>query len=103
MNVTIDVTAEDIASGEPGEPCSCPIALAIMRAIPGWSPWVDDDGEVEMSRPDTGRPAFSFSLPPEAVAFALAFDTREFGEPPPAPFSFTVDVPDALMNLGVAG
>lgn len=35
MTLIIEVTAEDIKNGVPEKACSCPIALAIDRAIPG--------------------------------------------------------------------
>jgi hypothetical protein len=32
IHVTVWVTMSDIANGKPGDPCACPIALAMKRA-----------------------------------------------------------------------
>ncbi len=36
--IKVEVTAEDIETGKRNDPCHCPVALAIMRTVPGVSP-----------------------------------------------------------------
>jgi hypothetical protein len=98
LKITIHVTAEDIASGAPGEPCLCPIALAIMRELPGFIPWVEEDQIVESARGGIAL-AEDIPLPDAAVDFIGAYDRLAliagvgFG-----PFEFDIDVPDALLE-----
>jgi len=39
--VRIEVTEEQIAEGNRGDPCRCPVAKAIAKAIPGCGPAVN--------------------------------------------------------------
>ena len=79
----IDVTQEDIESGEPGEPGFCPIALAFKRVCP-----LDDIRDIEVmemecqvrvhTRPDGW---WVYSLPDQAQDFVSLFDDEWKVEP----------------------
>ena len=95
MKVKVNVTEEDIANGEPGDPCLCPVALAIARAIPDSSPWVDG------ADVDFGQEAHyaSVPLPPEAKAWIFRLDTTgELGEP----FEFRLELPAGTRSAGTS-
>lgn len=95
IRITIDVTAEDIAAGEPGEPCSCPIALAVLRVLPFLTGvWVDETG-VELDG-FARLGGASIPLPPPAREFISHLDAGDAVEP----FSFDLDVPDELIPAG---
>jgi hypothetical protein len=98
---TITVTAEHIAEGKPDNCRDCPVALAILAAMP-------DARRVSVMQslegrtytqirviPDSTRPAnrttLEADLPAEVARFVRAFDHGE----PVEPFSFTVDIPEA--------
>lgn len=84
--IKIEVTAEDIANGEPGESGSCPIALAFKRAIPGIVyVEVEDDTYFE-----TNESTFDLRLPGHASQFVRDFDDGE----PVKPISFEFDPDD---------
>lgn len=77
--ITIKVNKEHIAQGEARSSCNCPIALALMEAIPNKCIGV-------------GQGVFWivldwFDLPPEAKKFRKAFDNGEAVEP----FSFEIE------------
>lgn len=81
----IEVTAEDIANGTPYDKCSCPVALACLRAgllgvivVPaGAIHWLDGEGR-----------SFAKPTPDDARSFAIRFDRRQAVEP----FAFDLDV-----------
>jgi hypothetical protein len=83
--VTIDVTQEDIDSGEPLSCNSCPIALAAERAgfadvsVGGYLWFVNTDGL-----------RLRASIPPVALEFIGDFDNEETV----VPFSFSVEIPE---------
>ena len=88
--MTISVTAENIAQGEPGKPCACPIALALERE--GFQRGMvmpdDDDSDRWIAVWTTADDEDDgCALPPSAVAFARAFDENE----PVEPFTFEID------------
>ena len=64
--IKVTVTEEDIANGEPGEPCRCPIALAVRRAVSGSDPFVSYE-EVEFA-------GDFYPLPSAALQFISLFD-----------------------------
>lgn len=90
----IDVTAEDIATGQPGRECHCPIARALARAFPAAtriSVWPSDSDVFEGDAPYItiqGDASLKLALPAEANSFALRFDGGNAVEP----FSFDLDV-----------
>jgi hypothetical protein len=93
MIVKVSVTAEDIASGKPGEICLCPIYLALQRAMPDGveALWVDCY-RARLS----GSPwltTASAPLPQSARDFIGRFDNAI----PVEPFEFDLDVPDGLV------
>jgi hypothetical protein len=73
FNMKIDVTQEDIALGQAGDPWNCPIALAARRAFGRGSVRV---GGYEIRAWD-GRKIEHYLLPLEARRFQLRFDTAE--------------------------
>lgn len=83
----IEVTAEDIANGDCGNPQSCALALAFQRH--GISrPWVCGVG-AKLGRASLNRKGHArIYLPPEAQLFARQFDERK----PVEPFAFDLDV-----------
>jgi hypothetical protein len=97
---TIAVTAEHIAKGKPDNCRECPVALAILAAMPEARRvdviQIGDSLTYTRIRviPDNARPAnrttLEAPLPAEAARFIRAFDNGE----PVEPFSFTVDIPE---------
>jgi hypothetical protein len=80
--ITVEVTAEDIATGRVGHCSRCPLALAFHR-VPGF-----DRAEVSAVRVYP-RPTESIRLPGIAREFIHRFDHRLEVQP----FSFTLEVP----------
>lgn len=77
---TITVTEEDVRLGMRSSCDNCPIAKAAIRI------W----GQATVIPIKLYIPGASACLPPKAVEFILAFDTRK--QLPPLPFSFEVDL-----------
>tara|TARA_R100000656_G_scaffold104176_1_gene75950 strand:- start:16881 stop:17159 length:279 start_codon:yes stop_codon:yes gene_type:complete len=85
--ITVKVTAEDIAEGQPLTCRYCPIALAVRRAL-----------GADLRTPIQVTPAFIshyvgsvehiYELPPEARDFIIYFDRGYPGEP----FEFELEV-----------
>lgn len=69
----IQVTAEDIAAGKPGEMCACPIALAVARAVPCERICVSAFGIAL----EQGQDLLYARLPGRADQFIKAFDDGE--------------------------
>lgn len=103
--VTVAVTEKHIADGVPGNCAACPVALAILGAIPGavkvqvlYASTEDDDREA--GRPleatvwldSAGLPRRQFrsrlALPAQVREFVTAFDGFE----PVSPFTFEAEV-----------
>ena len=82
----ITVTPLDIVAGARGEPCSCPIALAIRRQIPGSDPLVTPE-EVGIEWDDRRVDYPAYDLPQEARDFIGRFDAGL----PVDPFEFDLD------------
>jgi hypothetical protein len=76
----IQVTGEDIANGKPDDCESCPIALAMKRAIPDLD-WIEVDGDAQWGTTDGG---FGTRFPEVAKNFIRAFDSGD----PVKPFEF---------------
>ena len=97
MNVTIEVTADDIAKGKPCEAVECQVFLAASRALP----------EVRLAvGPETlwigesfcDRAGWDAPLPDVAVGAIHRIDNGQ----PVEPFSFVVDIPDTLIPAGAS-
>jgi hypothetical protein len=106
--VKVQVTAEDIAQGECGQECFCPVAMALGRAL-GLS-----RSQVLVNRfagkwwahvplsPGKLVRSVSLALPEIAGRFASDFD--DFGvyggdeREPPRSFDFELEVPDELLE-----
>lgn len=87
---TITVTADHIAEGIPGECTECPIALAIVEALPELTEvavYTDRIG-IWTERPP-GLGFIEVVLPAEAAAFIEAYD----GTMDAQPFTFELDYP----------
>ena len=79
----VTVTADDIGNGEPGEPCLCPIALAVSRALDsGFTAWATT-GHVEVD------PLTWVDLPVVAQDFIGRYDNAL----PVEPFEFDLELP----------
>lgn len=94
MIITIEVTQADIDSGTPGEPCMCPIALAVQRALPFLDPWIDEE-----VIGDALNGSWDIPLPPTAIAFIRAYDDFPVNAAEFRPFSFDVEVPDEMLPV----
>lgn len=87
--LVIEVTAEDIAGGIPGNVCLCPIAIAACRALGDSEYWMlkveEDRGDIlQVSlyyASDSPAPDVIYLLPDEAAAFVRRFDYDEQVEP----------------------
>jgi hypothetical protein len=92
--VIIEVTADDIARGEKGEPCKCPVALACLRA--GLFGVEVYENEISGNYADTdleGRIFHFQTSPPDAVTrFVEAFDGGGVDVPSVAPFTFELSL-----------
>jgi len=75
--LTVEVTAEDIYAGEPGDPCGCAFALAFARRFPGSHPYANADGVAFEWRGQQ----IDLYLPDPVIAFIDAFDNGEPVEP----------------------
>jgi hypothetical protein len=76
----IEVTAEDIAAGEPRHSCHCPVARAISRAMgAAWEAYGDEAGACDTDD--------WIDLPAEAERWIAAFDAGR----PVEPFAFEVE------------
>jgi hypothetical protein len=95
MNITVSVTHDDIAKGVAADCHLCPVARAVIRALPGvpelsvGSMWLYRDGA-----PLRGQQMCS--LPLAAVDWIEEFD----GHNPVEPFEFVLDVPADLVPAG---
>jgi hypothetical protein len=88
--LVIEVTADDIASGKPGSPCQCPIALAAIRALGEFEGVLKAETAgalwIALYRDSIDwEPYATYSLPKDVVAFVELFDNDR----PVAPFTFT--------------
>ncbi len=82
----ISVTAEHIAKGEPENRERCPVALAIMDALPNATAIEVTGTLLSISH---GEQFFTTRLPPKASEFVRDFDDSE----PVQPFTFDLDYP----------
>lgn len=85
-SVRIEVRSRDIARGRRYDPCRCPIAIAVRRAL-------DLDREafvsVEVGRRRIILESTDCSFPDDARDWAGQFDDGQ----PVAPFAFSLDLP----------
>lgn len=94
--VTVAVTPEHIATGVPGDCQYCPIALAILDAIPAathaevWWAYGPGDEEGAGAAVWLARGTLTHRLGEDADAFVRAFDDRQ----PAEPFTFTITIPE---------
>jgi hypothetical protein len=89
--VTITVTQDHINEGWPCNCGRCPVALALIAAIPGAGladVWVEDDEARAVIWLDDERSTLNLRLPAEAHDFIAAFD----GGSPVSPFAFEAEV-----------
>ena len=86
---TISVRAKHIAKGKRQDCERCPIALAILDAIPGIDGIAVGPDEIAIS---SGELRLPFSAPDEVLNFVWAFD--QDGADAVAPFSFDLDYPE---------
>jgi len=99
ITVLIQITAEDIAAGVPGDCGKCPIALAVRRAFKYTDP---EDSiavgteELEFDPYHMAVFGLTVTLPDAAVDFIRKFDYPE--EYLPGPFEFTLTVPKEYMK-----
>lgn len=81
--VRIEVTAEDIAKGNPGDACACPVALALQRVL----------GDAQCSTDGlecyVGGQRELVNAPPSVREFVDRFDKQADVEP----FAFEIEVP----------
>lgn len=94
MSTVINVTAEHVADGWPGNCAECPVALAVTAALPdievievksdpvAESAWIN-------AWPSWAAPFVRIPLPHEAYEFIKSFDGSGTAEP----FSFEIDYP----------
>lgn len=107
--VTIEVTPQDIADGKPGDACDCPVYLAIARTLRARFPAIAERliyglsvSSFAITIGRRGAPGITAGYwpvaricPPEpVVAFVPQFDTGC----PVKPFTFTLDIPAALLE-----
>jgi hypothetical protein len=106
MTISIDVTADDITKGRKCAANSCPVALAIIRAMQQYriysvsaGPWnahVDQDTGARDGSGYTVVQTSKYQLPADATNFINAYDQGEHDPLPP--FSFEMELVDAYTN-----
>jgi hypothetical protein len=92
---TINVTAEHIATGQPECEWGCPVALAILDAIPGIAAIAVNGGDIGTAdiRLHDGR-VLPLMLPEEARLFISDFDGIDEPHATLQPFTFDLDYPE---------
>ena len=88
MTTIVVVTTEHIERGEPENCERCPVALAIMDALPAAG--VPEVGPSQISFRVSDYQWADIGLPPEAIDFIETFDG---GTDDVEPFSFELDYP----------
>jgi hypothetical protein len=88
--ILVEVTAEDIAEGVPGEADLCPIAIALKRhSSIIYDAWVYDTYvDVDIAAGND----FRLELPASAESFIRRFDTAEL-RGMAEPFDFCLNIP----------
>lgn len=71
----VDLTAEDIAKGEPRHPCHCPLANAFTREHPDAGVYINAQG-LDIHYAD-GRDYTEIPVTEEAIAIMDKFDAGE--------------------------
>jgi hypothetical protein len=82
VKVHVEVTERDIAKGEPGKPCGCPVARAVRRSIGYRKHVFVDEGAIYGSK-------FRVRFPPGVGDFVVKFDNHQ----PVKPFAFDLVLP----------
>jgi hypothetical protein len=98
--VKIQVTAEDIATGQRGCVSACPVARALARVITSRAAIKVDGptyphGWAAKAYLPGGR-RYEVPLPDAVSQFAFSFDDSEAFKP--EPFEFDIDVPGELLE-----
>jgi hypothetical protein len=88
MNVTINVTQDDIDNGCRGNAIACPVARAAARVLDA------SHMSVRTKVLEFVDPLILILLPPAVVEFIRRFDSRVRVQP----FSFSLDIPDNLAK-----
>ena len=70
----IEVTADDIESGERGDCCECPIAIAVQRIV---GPMCRVIVGASISIQPVSEPAVNYLMPMEAHYFIRSFDNYQ--------------------------
>ena len=89
----IPVTARHIACGVPKNCLRCPIALAILDAVPDIPEFEVNENHVHYFIPDTSE-FLTVPLDASAQEFIVTFDDGVEVEP----FTFTLEVPEAVTG-----
>ncbi len=100
VELWVQVTAEDIANGEPLERCACPVALAIQRLLkPELTVDVMTTFAFVYLHPKQW-PEARIDWPLEVQSFIRRFDdtSRSIRRRRLSPFSFTVNVPENFLR-----
>lgn len=84
--VTVPVTQKHIYDGEPGNTCACPVALAILDAIPGLCEASVAEREADLMWPDGHGE--TVTLPLAAREFIACLDDGG----PVSPFTFIIEI-----------
>lgn len=87
----IQVTQQNIDSGQRLAACSCPVALAILRDLPQYGVGVSSTGITLVRLPiEAKHPHTTLVTPRDVIAFVKAFDRGA----DVSPFKFELVVPD---------
>lgn len=94
--IKIAVTEEDIASGERGNACECPIAIAIKRATECSRVYVSYDWPrfISIASSEKGGKVYDYKLDAESLNFMSSFDNGS----QVSPFSFELTI-SRISNL----
>jgi hypothetical protein len=90
--VKVQVTQEDIDNGTPGKPCSCPVALAVLRAFNVSGVYISVEPVYITFQPRYLSHHEYYATPSSVASFVAMFDTGfpvepfefELGEPVPS-------------------
>ena len=83
---TINVTAEHLTEGIPGDACACPVVLAVSDAFPGAEDVTVGDLYISMYHQ---RQSLLLPMPADVRVLIAAIDSRK----PVEPFTFDLNYP----------